>query len=121
MPLKKIDYGIVGDVNTVVWVEDDNIGPSDRTDAFVVGKAITLPHTVDYFVTCLPPGPPVSIDAPGPDLASAVGITLAAGQEEENHFLVQNDATGGIPAAYMLIVTLFVDGVFSGVFPFPVP
>jgi hypothetical protein len=118
---KRIDYGIAGDVNTVVMVEDDNIGPGDRTDAFVVGKAMTLPHTVDYFVTCLPFGPPVSIDAPGPDVASAVGITLVAGQEEENHFLVQNDATGVIPAAYTLIVALFVDGAFAGVFPFPVP
>jgi hypothetical protein len=120
MPAKKIDFGIAADVNTVVSVEDDNIGPGDRTDAFVVGKAMTLPHTVDYYVTCLPMGLPVSIRAPGPDAASAVGITLAVGQEEENHFLVENDATGVTPATYTLSVALFVDGVFAAVYPFSV-
>jgi hypothetical protein len=121
MALKKIDFGIASDVNTVVRVEDDNIGPGDRTDAFVDVKAISAAHTVDVFVLLLPVGPPVSIDPPGPDLATAVGVSLATGQEEEIHFVVENDAGGVTPATYTLIIVLFVDGAFASVFPFSVP
>jgi hypothetical protein len=121
MAQKTIDFGTVDDVNTIARVADDNIGPGDRTDFFLDVKAISAAHTVDAFVVVIPPPPPVSIDPPGPMVGIKVGVGLAAGQTESLQFVIENDATGVTPAAYVAVCIRTVDGGFPAVSAFAVP
>lgn len=134
MGIQEMDFPLAvgapagNDLNWSAILDDDNIAPGRATGFHVrVSRPIAAGPLgapgASVFVITLPPGPPVSIDRPGPVVGVDPGNEFAAGEAKRMDFQVTNDmATGVNPAAYFIFAVLIWPGPSFAISPvFVVP